>query len=210
MLARLRQHDQELAALRRAGRAALVMPAMFALGDLVIGDQTLALFAALGAFSMLTVVDFAGPMRSRLQAQAGLALTACGLICLGTLVSPSPALSAAVMVVLAFAVLFAGVVSSVLVGATTTLLLAFVLPVCVPGPVSSIPERLAGWGLSAAVSLPAIALLWPAPVCHPLRNAAIAACRALAGCLRGETANADRALAALQDAFFATPYRPRG
>ena len=62
------------AALRRAGRAAIVMPAMFALGDLVIGNPTFATFAAFGSFAMLLLVDFAGPMRARLQAQAALAV----------------------------------------------------------------------------------------------------------------------------------------
>ena len=49
----------------------------------------------------------------------------------------------------AFAVIFSGVASSVLAGATTSLLLAFILPVSLTGPVSSIPDRLAGWGLAA-------------------------------------------------------------
>ena len=38
----LRAHDPGLRALRRAGRAAIVMPAMFALGDRVIGNPALA------------------------------------------------------------------------------------------------------------------------------------------------------------------------
>ena len=50
------------------------------------------------------------------------------------------------MTVVAFAILFAGVVSSVLAGATTTLLLAFILPVSLPGPASPIPDRVAGLG----------------------------------------------------------------
>jgi hypothetical protein len=34
-----------------AGRAALVMPAMFAVGDVVIGNPTIATFAAFGSFA---------------------------------------------------------------------------------------------------------------------------------------------------------------
>ena len=64
----LRRHDPGLNALRRAGRTAIVMPAMFALGKVVIGNPTLATFAAFGSFAMLLFVDFAGPMRSRLRA----------------------------------------------------------------------------------------------------------------------------------------------
>ena len=92
------------------------------------------------------------------------------------------------MGLIAFAVLFAGVVSSVLAGATTSLLLAFILPVSLPGSVSSIPDRLAGWGMAAAASLVAIAVLWPAPARDALRGPAVAACRALAARLRSDAA----------------------
>ena len=59
----LGRHDPGYGALRRACRAALVMPLMFALGDVVIGDPALATFAAFGSFAMLLLVDFSGPMR---------------------------------------------------------------------------------------------------------------------------------------------------
>jgi hypothetical protein len=206
----LRRHDPGLAALRRAGRTALVMPAMFALGKLVIGDATLATFAAFGSFALLLLVDFAGPMRSRLQAQAALAATGAVFVCAGTLVSRNAWVAAVAMALVAFGVLFAGVVSSVLAGATTSLLLAFILPVCLPGPADSIPDRLAGWGLASGASLLAIGLLWPAPARDPVRGAAIAACRALAARLRSPGAPADGAVEDLHDRFYATPYRPTG
>ncbi|MDX6686060.1 MAG: hypothetical protein QOF86_2188 [Baekduia sp.] len=229
MLEWLRQHDPGFVASRRAARTALVMPAMFALGDRVIGNPVVATFAAFGSFAMLLLVDFSGPMRDRLRAQAALA-AACGvLIAIATLASQTTWLAAIAMAVVASAVLFAGVVSSVLAGATTTLLLAFILPVSLPGPASSIPDRLAGWGLASAASLLAIALLWPAPSRDPVRSAAIGACRSLATRLRtgvgyvlgGEggpseaerdaaVAGAEDAVGALQKAFFATPYRPTG
>jgi hypothetical protein len=225
----LREHDRGFAALRRAGRTALVMPAMFALGDQVIGNPVLATFAAFGSFAMLLLVDFTGPMGDRLRAQAALAV-ACGvLISLGTLVSNTTWLAATSMAVVAFGVMFAGVVSSVLACATTTLLLGFILPVSLPGPASSIPDRLAGWGMASAASLFAIALLWPAPSRDPVRSAAISACRAVVRRLRTEVAyvlggagsptaaehdaavaDSEAAVAALQSAFFATPYRPTG
>jgi uncharacterized membrane protein YccC len=205
------------------------MPAMFALGDRVIGNPALATFAAFGSFAMVLLVDFTGSMRERLQAQAALALAGGVLICVATLTSRSTVLAAVAMTVVAFGVLFAGVVSSVLASATTALLLAFILPVSLPGPISSIPDRLAGWGLAAIGALLAVALLWPAPSRNPLRGSAITACRALAARLRAEIAyrlggestpseaerdaaveQADRAVKALHDVFFATPYRPTG
>lgn len=71
----LGQRDRGFAALRRAARAAIIMPAMFAVGDKVIGNPQVATFAAFGSFAMLLLVDFGGPMTERLQAQAALAVT---------------------------------------------------------------------------------------------------------------------------------------
>jgi uncharacterized membrane protein YccC len=224
----LRQHDPGYGALRRAARTALIMPAMFAIGDKVIGNPILATFAAFGSFAMLLLVDFSGPIRDRVLAQSALVVTCAVLICLGTLASRWTVVAALAMGVVGFAILFAGVVSSVLAGATTSLLLAFILPVSLPGPVSSIPDRVAGWGLTGAVSILAIAVLWPSPARNPVRVAAINACRALAQRLRAEiawvsghepesedayraaVAHAAEAVEGLQRTFFATPYRPTG
>ncbi|MER6982842.1 FUSC family protein, partial [Streptomyces carpinensis] len=142
-------HDPEFAATRRAGRTALVMPALFALCSHVIQAQTIATYSAFGSFSMLLLVDFTGPMVQRLRAHVGLAAAWALLICLGTLVGRTTWLAVAVMVVIGFLILFSGVVSSVLAGSTTALLLAFVLPVTTPAPLSELPGRLAGAGLAA-------------------------------------------------------------
>jgi uncharacterized membrane protein YccC len=225
----LRSRDRGFAALRRATRTAIVMPGLFAIGTKVIDNPVLATFAAFGAFSMLLLVDFSGSIRDRLQAQATLAGVGLVFVTLGTLCARNAWLAAAAMLVVGFCVLFAGVVSSVLAGATTSLLLAFILPVTLPGPVSAIPDRLEGWLLASAAGLIAIAVLWPAPARDPLRAPAIAACRALAARLRTDVAylldgpdrpSADERAAAMQAAadtvatlqrtFIATPYRPTG
>src|SRR5262245_37406892 len=208
----LRRHDPGFAALRRAGRAALVMPAMFAVGAEIIGNPAVATFAAFGSFATLLLVDFPGPMRVRLQNQALLVLTGAVFVFVGTLASQAAWLAAVAMGVVGFGVLFAGVVSSALAGATTALLLSFILPVSLPGPASEIPDRLAGWSMAGGASVLAIALLWPAPVTNPVRKSAIVALRALAARLRSPDAKpgSATALADLHDAFFATPYRPTG
>ncbi|HEY5428326.1 MAG TPA: hypothetical protein VIK04_04360, partial [Solirubrobacteraceae bacterium] len=225
----LRRHDPGFSALRRATRAAIIMPSALAVGSQVIKSPAVATFAAFGSFAMLLLVDFRGPIRDRLQSQAALALGCGVLISLGTLVSTTTWLAAVVTAVVAFGVLFAGVISSVLASATTSLLLSFVLPVALPGPVASIPDRLAGWGLASGASLLAITLLWPAPAHDPIRGAAIDACRAVAARLRADVeyivggrrpsaqpahdaaiARADAADEDLRRTFFATPFRPTG
>jgi uncharacterized membrane protein YccC len=211
MLGWLRAHDRGFAALRRAGRTAIVMPALFAIGLEVIGNPVVATFAVFGSFAMLLLVDFGGPMRYRLRNQLALAVACAGLIALATVVSRWTWPAAATTGVVAFGILFAGVASSVLASATQPLLLSFILSVCLPGTVATIPDRLAGWGLASAASLVAIAVLWPAPERDPVRTAAIAALRALAARVRGGDAGAaERAMAALGATFYATPFRPTG
>ena len=225
----LATHDRGYAVLRRAVRTAIIMPSLFAVGVKVLDNAELATYAAFGSFAMLLLVDFSGPMRERLQAQAALALAGAVFVCAGTLASRNPWLAAAAMAVVAFGVLFAGVVSSVLASASTSLLLAFILPVSHASPASTIPDRLIGWGMASAAALVAIAVLWPAPTRGPLRAPAVAACRALAARLRSEVAfvlgggdapsaaaheeaisRAEAAVAALHGGFLATPYRPTG
>ena len=56
----LQRHDPGYGALRRAGRAAILMPAMFAFTDKVIANPVMSYFVAFGSFAMLLLVDFAG------------------------------------------------------------------------------------------------------------------------------------------------------
>jgi uncharacterized membrane protein YccC len=225
----LNRHDPGYGAVRRATRAAIVMPSLFAIGDKVIGNPTMAYFLPFGSFAMLLLVDFTGSLADRLRAQFALGVACCVLVCLGTLVSQTTPAAVVLMAIVGFVVLFAGAVSSVLASATTALLLSFILPVSLPGPASEIPSRAGGWGIAAAVSLFAITLLWPAPTRNPIRARAIEACRALAGRLRAEIglirsdrraeaspaldaaiASAAEATKALESVFFGTPYRPTG
>ncbi len=50
-----------LAALKSAARAAIVMPAVFALADKVIEQPQTSIFAAFGSLAMLALVEFGGP-----------------------------------------------------------------------------------------------------------------------------------------------------
>ncbi len=226
-LAWLRQHDPNLAALRRAGRTAIVCPILLAVGTKVIGNGVVAEFAAFGSFAFLLLVDFGGRVRERLQAQTALALVGAVFICVGTLASRNVWLAVATTTILGFAVIFVGVVSSVLASASTSLLLALMLAVTLPGRASALPDRLEGWGLAAAASIVALVWLWPLPAGDPLRQALAASCRALATRLRREisyvtdeedvsaaagyheaVSQAQKTVDALHRRFLASPYRP--
>lgn len=217
--------DGSLRATRRAARTAIVMPTLFAFAFQIIGNPTVATFAAFGSFAMLLLADFGGTLGERLAAQASLVAVGCVLITIATLVSGNAWVAAVAMFVVGFLVLFAGVVSSTLAGASTSILLSFILPVAVPGGPAAIPDRLLGWLLAGLVSLPAVTLLWPAPRSEPLRAAAADACRQLSARLTAEVAHrhgeagedveaaiarSDAAVAHLRATFLATPYRPSG
>src|SRR3954451_17101391 len=79
-----------VAALKSAARAAIVMPAVFALADKVIGQPQTSIFAAFGSFALLVLAEFRGPPRTRLVAYLGLGCVGAVFITLGTLCSRSP------------------------------------------------------------------------------------------------------------------------
>ncbi|GAA1976097.1 FUSC family protein [Catenulispora subtropica] len=225
----LRRRDPQLAATRRAARTALVMPSLFALCAQVLHAPVTGTFAAFGSFAMLLLVDFAGPRGQRLRAHAALGVAWLVLVTLGTVAAQTVWSAAVLTVVIGFAVLFSGVVSSVLAGATTALLLGFILPVSAAAPLSQLPDRLTGVLMATGASMLAVSVLWPRTPVHPLTAPAAAVCRAAARQLRadadhysGRTAaptfaqclscadETDAATRRLQQAFTATPYRPTG
>src|SRR4051794_5809404 len=108
---RLQRLDPGLFSLKRAARAAIVMPAVFGFADKVIGDPQTATFAAFGSFAILVLAEFSGPWRTRLAAYLGLAGVGALFVVPGTLCSRDPWLAAGAMAVVGFAVLFSGVIS---------------------------------------------------------------------------------------------------
>ncbi|HUZ38486.1 MAG TPA: FUSC family protein [Streptosporangiaceae bacterium] len=218
-VAYLRARDPELLAVKRAARAAVVMPATFAIARAITSDTQLPLFASFGAFALLLLVDLGGSKASRLRSYAALIVTAVPLIVVGSLCSNRDVLAVASMAVAAFVVLFAGVLSPRAAQGSMYLLLAFVLPVSIPVPAGEIGFRLAGWALAAVLGLPAILLIWPRPW-HDTHRAALAeATEQLAALVRAHAEGhrdraahdrAGRAVHDLRDGFAATPYPPTG
>ena len=207
----------DLAALKSAARAAIVMPAVFALADRVIGQPQTSLFAAFGSFALLVLVEFAGPWRIRLLAYLGLGCVGAAFITLGTLCSQNAWLAAGVMAAVGFGVLFSGAISGYFAAATTGALLTFVLPVTIPAPDSAIPDRLQGWGLATGAGICAVMLLWPPRRRADLERDADGALRAVADFMDANREQlverarlAREAVDALRRRFLATQYRPTG
>jgi uncharacterized membrane protein YccC len=218
---RLRAEDPDLFALKAAARAAIVMPAVFAFTDNVVGQAQTTIFSAFGSIALLVMASFSGPPRARLVSYVALAATGVALISLGTLCSRSPAAAAAVMAVVGFVVLFSGVINRYFAAGSFAALLTFIISVNVPASPSAIPDRLEGWLLASVVGISAAMLLWPPRPRVDLRAVAARACAALgdlleserdgdASLVRSRAAAARDAVAALRRSFVATPYRPTG
>src|SRR3989440_5556697 len=77
--------DPGLAALRRAARAAIVIPPAFAFGQLLLHDSQNVIFIVFGGFALLVMSDFGGLRRPRALAYLGATLAGGVLFALRTL-----------------------------------------------------------------------------------------------------------------------------
>jgi len=207
---RIRQRDPEFDAVRRAARAAMVVPVAAALGFAIGSGSQTPIFTIFGSVALLIMVDFPGNRPARALAYAGLGVNGAVLITLGTLISPHPVASVAVMFVLGVAVTFAGVLSEIVAAGRRATLLTFVLPACMPA--GHLGERLLGWLLALVVCVPA-ALFVLAPRHHDeLRRRAAAVCARIADVLQGvgSPRDATRAMNALYESFLGADFRPVG
>jgi uncharacterized membrane protein YccC len=207
----------DLAALKSAARAAIVIPAVFALADKVIKQPQTSILAAFGSFAMLVLVEFGGPPRKRFAAYVGLGCVGAVFITLGTLCSRNPWLGAGAMAVVGFVTLFSGVLNGYFAAAATGAILTFVLPVTIPAPNSAIPDRLEGWGLATGAGIVAVMLIWPPRRSADLQREAARALRAVADFVDAERDRfaelgrlAREAVDRLGRRFLGTQHRPTG
>jgi hypothetical protein len=207
---RLRTRDPERDGLRRAVRAAIVVPVAAAASFSVAGGSQAPFFTIIGAFWLMVLVDFPGNRQRRALAHCGVGFNGAVLITLGTLVAPMPWLAVTLMFTLGVAVTLAGVLSETIAAGQRVTLLAYVLPVCTPiGPIG---ERLLGWAIALVVCVPAALFLLPPRHHSELPRHAAQVCSALAERLEGvgSAAHVSQAMEALRANFFDADFQPVG
>jgi uncharacterized membrane protein YccC len=211
--------DPGLLTVKRAARAAVIMPAVFGLTHAVFSNPQVGLFGAFGSFALLLLVDFPGRPRVRLASYLGLLVAGGCLITVGTVVSTHKIGAVVVMGLVGFAVLFSGIASPNIASASTATLLLFVLPVAVVQPAGAVGPRLVGWAFAGVFCIPACMLIWPTPWHDDLRrrlSATVSAVRRVAEAhAAGRPDPAARAaveseLSLMKKQFSSTPYPPVG
>jgi hypothetical protein len=206
----LRSKDPERDALRRAIRAAIMVPLTAGSAFVFVGGHAAPLYALLGAFWLLVVTEFPGNRQQRAVAYLGLTGNGIVLITLGTLVAPITWLAVTLMFFLGLAVTLAALLSATMSAGQRATLLFYVWPVCTP--VGPIGERLLGWLMAVAICVPAALFFLPPRHYNELRRRAAQVCAALAERIEGvgSTADVTTAMDELRANFLAASFRPVG
>src|SRR5271166_6333096 len=206
----LRSKDPERDALRRALRAAIMVPLTAGSAFIVVGGRATPLYALLGAFWLLVVTEFPGNRQQRAVAYLGLAVNGFVLITIGTLVARVAWLAVTLMLLLGVAVTLAGMLSATMSAGQRATLLLYVWPVCTP--VGPIGERLLGWLIALVMCVPAALFFLPPRHYDDLRRHAALVCAALADRIEGIGSAADTtaAMDELRANFLAASFRPVG
>ena len=211
---------------RRALRATVAGGGTFALVYQEMHNPMASVFAAFGAVILLVYVEFAGPKRQRFEQHAGLIVITLFFVFLGTVCSQVLWLAVGATVIVSFCILMSGVMSASLAGATSAMLISFLLPVAFQGAVSTIPDRLLGWAIGGGASLLAVIFILPSPSSDPLVAVTARAIEEIAESLgaamtremsepaidapESSTVDAGAAASTLRTTFFAAPFRPAG
>jgi uncharacterized membrane protein YccC len=153
--------DPGFSALRRAARAAIVIPLAFAFADLLLRASQSLVFVMFGCFSLLVMSDFGGFRRPRALAYLTATLVGAALVALGTLVSSSTWLPAVLMFLVGFTISFSRIYGGYVSAANLGMLLSFVIAVTIPASPDVIPARVGGWAMAGLVSTAAAVALWP-------------------------------------------------
>jgi uncharacterized membrane protein YccC len=194
VLSWLRRRDENYLVIRRAARVTLIACLLFYGCRYGLGDVTLATYALFGTIALGVLSRVPGPPRARARTLLLALPVVWLLVTAGTLLAGKTWFAVAGMLVLGFAVSFAGVGGPRLVGLANGLQLFYILPCFPPQATDTLPGRLVGASLGVVMLAVSEVALWPDPAPPHYPRLLAAAVDRLAALLDG-----------LADAFGGTP-----
>lgn len=200
--AQIQSRDPERDGLRRAIRAAIVLPIAAAVSFAIAGNTQAPVVTIIGAIALLIAADFPGTVGPRALAYAGLTVNGIVLITLGTLAAPNPWLAVALCFLVGAVVSFLSLLSEVTAAGQRATLMTFILPVCIR-PVGPLGDRLLGWIIAVVICVPAALFMFPPRSTSELRRQATRVCAALADRIEGTVSQTEvtSAMDALRTGF---------
>lgn len=152
-----------LAVLRRAARVTVAACTGFYTCRYLLGDLTTATYAIFGTIALGALSQVSGRPSERARTYLGALGAGALLICLGTVLAVSTWAAVAGMLLVGFAVAYAGIGGPRLAEVANGLQLFYVLPCFPPYDLGSLPHRLEGLAIGVALLAAADLTLWPSP-----------------------------------------------
>ena len=175
----LEAKDPGFVAIKRAVRVTLAACVAFYLSLYVLNDTQMATFASFGCIALGALSEVTGTPGQRTKTYAAALLAGIVLVTIGTLLAFNTWAAVAGMLVIGFAIAYAGVGGPRVVGAANGLQLLYILPSFPPYLPDALGSRLIGLILSVGLLAIADRVLWPPPVPTPFRHRLAAAIHAV-------------------------------
>ncbi|MFC4949677.1 FUSC family protein [Pseudonocardia sp. GCM10023141] len=224
----LRRRDPDLTVVRRAVRVTVAATVGFAVCRYGIGDATAALYALFGAIAMGVLSDVSGTPAARTRTYLAALLAGLVLVTIGTLLAVDTVAASVGMLVVGFAVAYAGIGGPRPAGIANGLQLFYVLPCFPPYAPDTLDARLIGLALGVGLLALADRVMLPPPTpadvvpriarsaaaaagyAHALQGALLAGAAPDGASLGALRADAHDVAAQLRLAAVPTPMRPSG
>jgi uncharacterized membrane protein YccC len=166
----LKTKDPGLVAVKRAARVSVATCIGFYFSLYVVDQSQMAFYASFGCIALGALSEVTGEPWQRTKTYLAALVVGIVLVILGTLLAFNTWAAAAGMLVVGFAVAYAGVGGPRVVGAATGLQLLYILPSFPPYAPETLGWRLIGLVLAVALLATADRVLWPPPVPTPFRH----------------------------------------
>ena len=167
----MRIHDPGRIVLRRAMRAAIIVPLAFAFANYVLHLGSGAMYTTFATFVLLVFADFGGELPRRAAAYGAAALAGLVAITLGTVIAEQPIAAVLGTFVITFSLFFVGVLRGYFAASTISVLLPFAIAVTSgPGNLGGLVVNEVGWAVGAVIATVAAIFMWPVHVKRGLKN----------------------------------------